>query len=198
VGARPIFLAASTHPGEEELVLQSASELRKIYHDLLTVIVPRHPHRGEEIGVLAGARDFSSVRRATGALSGPATQVYIADTMGELGLFYRAAPFAFLGGSLVPKGGQNPLEPARLGTPVIAGPYTQNFEEIFRVLLEAQGWGRVKSPAELTKLVLNLMADPARAPQFGTLAKTASNSLSGALAVTLETAEKLLAQNARS
>ena len=198
VGPRPLFLAASTHPGEEEAILQAAATLRNTYPDVLTVIVPRHPNRGAEIGILAGARGFSSVRRATGALSGPATQVYIADTMGELGLFYRAAPFAFLGGSLVPRGGQNPLEPARFGTAVLAGPYTQNFDEIFRVLLEAQGLGRVQSPAELAARAAELIADPTKAKRLGALAKESASALGGALAITLETAENLLARYARS
>ena len=198
IGSRPVLLAASTHPGEEELVLQAAGNLRSKYPDLLTVIVPRHLFRGEEVGVLCSARGFSSVRRSTGALSGPATQVYIVDTLGELGLFYRVAPFAFVGGSFVPKGGQNPLEPARFATPVLAGPYTQNFDEIFRVLFTAQGSGRVQSPAELAAAAAELIEDPGKAKRMGALAKEAAGTLGGALAITLETAEKLLAQYARS
>ena len=157
-----------------------------------------HWARGAEIGILAGARGFSSVRRATGALSGPATQIYIADTMGELGLFYRAAPFAFLGGSLVSRGGQNPLEPARLGTAILTGPHTHNFEEIFRVLLNAQGEGRVQSPGELGARAAELIADPAKAKRLGAAAREAAGALGGALAITLETAENLLASHART
>jgi len=198
VGTRPMLLAASTHPGEEEHVLQAAASLRDKYPDVLTIIVPRHPSRGEEVGVLCSARGFSSVRRTTGALSGPSTQVYIVDTMGELGLFYRAAPFAFLGGSLIPRGGQNPLEPARFGTAVLAGPHTQNFDEIFRVLFTAQGSGRVQSATELAAAAAELIDDPGKAKRMGALAKEAAGSLGGALAITLETAEKLLAQHART
>jgi 3-deoxy-D-manno-octulosonic-acid transferase len=164
-GTRRIFLAASTHPGEDAFVLEAARNLRLTYPDLLTVIVPRHPQRGAEIEALAVARGFTTARRSAGALPSSTTQVYVADTLGELGLFYRAAPFAFLGGSLVSHGGQNPLEPSRLGIPIIAGPHTGNFEEIFRVLLEAQGEGRVESESELAALANKWLADTALAVQ---------------------------------
>ena len=112
--------------------------------------------------------------------------------MGELGLFYRVAPFAFLGGSLVPHGGQNPLEAARLGTAILTGPHTQNFEEIFMSLLNAQGDGRVHNAEELSRLVQKLIADPGNAIQLGTRAKSASDCLRGALSATLAAAETLI------
>ncbi len=196
VGMRPVFLAASTHPGEEVLVLQAAEALRK-FRDILTVIVPRHPERGPEIESLVRTRGNAVIRRATGALPGQDTAVYVADTLGELGLFYRTAPFAFLGGSLVPHGGQNPLEPARLETAVLTGPHTENFEEIFRVLLNAQGTGRVQSTEELAAAARALIADPGEAARLGARAREAANSLGGALAETVDIAESLLA-HARS
>lgn len=106
LGVRPLFLAASTHPGEDEILLDVAKALHGFGSNALTVIVPRHPRRGPEIEALARARGFTAARRATGALPAPETQIYIADTLGELGLFYRVTNFAFLGGSLVPHGGQ--------------------------------------------------------------------------------------------
>ena len=106
IAGRPLLLAASTHPGEDEIVLEAARALGGNHAGLLTVIVPRHPQRGGDIEGMAATSGFSAARRSVGALPTPATDVYIADTMGELGLFYRAAPFAFLGGSLVPHGGQ--------------------------------------------------------------------------------------------
>ena len=115
--------------------------LRDAGEDGLTIIIPRHPDRGAAIADLAAARGFCVARRAAGALPCAETQIYVADTLGELGLFYRAAPFAFVGGSLVPHGGQNPLEPARLGTAVLTGPHTANFAETFRAVLDAQGTG---------------------------------------------------------
>jgi 3-deoxy-D-manno-octulosonic-acid transferase len=193
VGTRPLFLAASTHPGEEELVLEASGRVRQSRSDLLTVIVPRHPHRGAEIEVLARARGFSVSRRARGEFPGSGTEIYLADTMGELGLFYRAAPFAFLGGSLVPHGGQNPLEAARLHTAIITGPYTQNFEGAFLMLLEAQGQGRVSSAGELADLALRSIMNPLETARLAALAAAAAKSSSGALAATLEAAENLLA-----
>jgi 3-deoxy-D-manno-octulosonic-acid transferase len=193
VGTRPLFLAASTHPGEEEAVLRAAEELRKKGSDALTIIVPRHPARGPEIEALARAHSLIASRRATGALPSPDVQLYVADTMGELGLFYRVAPFAFLGGSLVPHGGQNPLEAARLGTAIVTGPHTHNFEEIFSLLLAAQAEGRVHSAEELATLVQKLIADPAAASQLGARAKSASDCLGGALSATIAAAETLIA-----
>lgn len=138
VGARPVFLAASTHPGEEAVALAAAGLLRAALPGLLTILAPRHPERGAELAALAPG----AARRSAGALpdAGP---VHIADTLGELGLFYRLAGAALVGGSLVPRGGQNPLEPARLGCPVLFGPHMENFAEAAAALLAAGGAVRV-------------------------------------------------------
>jgi 3-deoxy-D-manno-octulosonic-acid transferase len=198
VGMRPVFLAASTHPGETPAILEAARKLLAAHPSALTVIVPRHPQRGPEIAALAEERGLSVLRRAAGALPSPATQIYVADTLGELGLFYRVAPFAFLGGSLVPHGGQNPLEPARLETAIVAGPHTQNFEDIFRVLLNAQGEGRVHSAHELGSLAARLISDPGLAARLGANAKEAAETLGGALAATVKLAETMLESHARA
>jgi 3-deoxy-D-manno-octulosonic-acid transferase len=195
VGARPLFLAASTHPGEDELLLMLVPALKQ--SGALTIIVPRHPERGDEIEALAKSQGQSTLRRCHGALPSAETAVYVADTLGELGLFYRAAPFAFLGGSLVRHGGQNPLEPARLGTAVLTGPHTHNFADVFPALLSAQGLGEAQSIEDLRGLVMKLIHDPEIAPRVGAAAKAAAESLGGALAKTIETAERLLA-HARS
>jgi 3-deoxy-D-manno-octulosonic-acid transferase len=197
LGTRPLFLAASTHPGEDEILLEVAQALRALGSNALTVIVPRHPHRGPEIETLARAKGFRAERRATGALPAPMTHIYIADTLGELGLFYRATNFAFLGGSLVPHGGQNPLEAARLNTAVLTGPYTQNFEDIFGVILAAQGEGRVTSAPQLIALVSTLIGSPIAAARLGAMAKAAVQPLGGALSSTIRIVESLLA-HARS
>jgi 3-deoxy-D-manno-octulosonic-acid transferase len=198
LGGRPVFLAASTHPGEDALILEAARGIIATRPDVLTLIAPRHPKRGPEIEALALARGLSVSRRAAGALPEPAHQVYVADTLGEMGLFYRAAPFAFLGGSLVPHGGQNPLEPARLETAILSGPHIENFEEIFRVLLNAQGEGRLQSVTELTALAIKLIADPGTAARLGARAKAAAETLGGALATTIDLAETMLASHART
>jgi 3-deoxy-D-manno-octulosonic-acid transferase len=193
VGTRPVFLATSTHEGEDAAVFAVANALRDAQSDALTIIVPRHPARGTEIAALAKTSGLSTVRRGTGVLPLPTTQVYIADTIGELGLFYRLTRFAFLGGSLIKHGGQNPLEPARLGTAVLTGPYTHNFTETFRVLLAAQGKGRVDSTEQLVALVLTLIANPTEAARMGSSARAAAEALGGALAKTVSVAEALLA-----
>lgn len=178
--------------------MQAARALLRARPDVLTVIVPRHPQRGPEIEALAMARSFSVIRREGRNLPSQDTQLYIADTLGELGLFYRAAPFTFIGRSMVLHGGQNPLEPARLGTAILTGPHTQNFEEIFQVLLNAQGEGRVHSVDELSALALKLITNPAEAVLLGSKAKQAAESLGGALAATVELAETMLERHARA
>jgi 3-deoxy-D-manno-octulosonic-acid transferase len=191
IGTRPVFLAASTHPGEEQMVLDGAMA------GALTIIAPRHAERGAEIESLAQARGFTAIRRRNAAMPSSDAAVYVADTMGELGLFYRLARVAFLGGSLVPHGGQNPLEAARLGVPVIAGAQTGNFDDIYRVLFAAQGVGRIQSGDDLKVLATKLLRDSGEAARIGRLAQSAAENMAGALAVTLHTAEQLLA-NARA
>ena len=193
-GARPLFLAASTHPGEETMLLDVALKLRAA--NGLTVIVPRHPVRGTEIEAEAIAKGLTARRRSMGVLPESTTDAYIADTLGELGLFYRAAPFAFLGGSLIPHGGQNPLEPARLGTAVITGPHTYTFDETFRVLLAAQGDGLVRTAEDLHAVVARLIDDPSLAHHLGERAQAAAAGMGGALKHTVDVAEALLAHHA--
>ncbi|MBF0887468.1 MULTISPECIES: glycosyltransferase N-terminal domain-containing protein [Gluconobacter] len=124
-GERPIFVAASTHPGEEDLVLQAAENARTLQPDLLTILVPRHPARGAEL-----AERFQLPRRSAGEEPTPQTPVWLADTLGELGLFYRLADRCFLGNSLTGKGGgHNPFEPLRLEIPTATGPKMENWRE---------------------------------------------------------------------
>jgi 3-deoxy-D-manno-octulosonic-acid transferase len=160
---RPVWLAASTHPGEDEIILAAHRLLTPDHPGLLTVIVPRHPQRGPDIAALAG--DLPVARRGTGQEAGPGVAVYVADTLGELGLFYRLARVALIGGSLVPHGGQNPLEAARLGCPIITGPHHFNFAEIITRLSAAHGL--VETPdgpgaaQALAATLARLLADPA-------------------------------------
>jgi len=134
---RPVLLAASTHPGEDEIILAAHRLLAPAHPGLLTVIVPRHPPRGPDIVGLAG--DLPVARRGAGQEAGAEVAVYVADTLGELGLFYRLARVALIGGSLVQHGGQNPLEAARLGCPILIGPHHFNFSEIIARLRAAHG-----------------------------------------------------------
>ncbi len=155
IGARPVLLAASTHPGEEAQVLAAAEALRHERPDLLTILAPRHPDRGPELSPELGPWP----RRALGALpdAGP---VYVADTMGEMGLLYRVADVAFIGGSLVPHGGQNPMEPARLLCPLVFGPHMQNFTEATAGLLAAGGARQVPDSAALAVTVADMLNQP--------------------------------------
>ncbi len=194
VGARPILLAAQTHPGEDETVLPAHDALRATVPDLLTILVPRHVERGADLAMLCGTRPVR--RRALGELPDAATAVYVADTMGELGLFYRLAPFAFVGGSLVRHGGQNPLEPARLGRFVLAGPHTFNFTSAYDAIFRAQGMGLVRSSTEIADAARRFFADPAAASALGEAARTAADTLGGAVGKTLAVAEQLLASHA--
>jgi len=158
VGDRPVWLAASTHPGEEAIVAAAHRLLLPAHPRLLLVIVPRHPERGVALAATLGA---GVARRAAAALPNQNTAVYLADTLGELGLFYRVARAALVGGSLVPHGGQNPLEPARLGCAILLGPHTANFAEAVARLLAAGGARRVApDPHALAASVASLLASP--------------------------------------
>lgn len=159
IGARPVFLAASTHPGEEALAV--AAHREAAIPGLLTILVPRHPERGPAIA--AAIAGLAVARRGAGELPGPGTAIYVADTLGELGLFYRLASLALVGGSLVPHGGQNPLEPARLGCPILFGPHMHNFAEAVARLLAAGGALRLEGPAMLAPALRAMLSEPDRA-----------------------------------
>jgi len=190
IGNRPLFLAASTHAGEDETILPAQDALRRQYKDLLTIIVPRHPERGRDIAMLCGTRH--SVRRSAGHEPCADTAIYIVDTLGELGLFYRLAPFAFMGGSLVAHGGQNPLEAARLTLAVMAGPHTENFARVYDAVFAAQGAGRVQTSSDIAAFAGRLLADPREAARLGEAAARAAESLGGALEKTRLAVEEML------
>lgn len=158
----PVWLAASTHPGEEALVWESHRQLRTAYPALVTVIAPRHPERGAEVAALAG----DAPRRALGQTP-VAGQVYVADTLGELGLFFRAAPFAFIGNSLVGFGGHNLIEPALLSRPVITGPHNENFVEAASLLRAAGALVEITDATALAVAVQAWLDDPATAQAAG-------------------------------
>ncbi len=162
LAGRPRFLAASTHPGEEEVVEVAHRTIAARHPGLITIVVPRHEQRGAEIAALLRARGHRVARRSAGETPGPDDAFYLADTMGELGLFFRLAPVAFVGGSLVPHGGQNLLEPARLGCAIVHGPHVTNFQEIAAELTAAGGTIEVADAAALAGAVDGLLADPAR------------------------------------
>ena len=196
IGTRPIFLATNTHPGEDEIILGVHDRLRGKFPSLLTIIAPRHAERGGDIAALAASRTHTLRSRAQ--IPDTGTEIYIADTMGELGLFYRLGSFAFIGKSLGAQGGQNPLEPARLGVAVLAGPYTDNFREAYDAIFASQGSGRVFSADELQSLAALLLSDPLRAHALGQAAENAVLPLGGALERTRLAVETMLQSHARA
>jgi 3-deoxy-D-manno-octulosonic-acid transferase len=173
LGTRPRWLAASTHPGEEAIAAEIHRGLRADFPGLTTVIAPRHPERGP--GIAAALSDLAPVRRAAGA-DPPPGGVYIADTLGELGLFYRLTPIVFVGRSLAGHGGQNPLEPARLGCAVAVGPHTENFSAAVTRLELAGGVACVPDGPGLARWVATMLREPERARQMGEAARGATET----------------------
>jgi 3-deoxy-D-manno-octulosonic-acid transferase len=196
VGARPVLLAAQTHPGEDETILPVHDALRVSYPDLLTILVPRHPARGPEIQMLCDAR--KAALRSKGETIEADTAVYVADTLGELGLFYRLVPFTFLGGTLIPRGGHNPLEPARLHCGVMAGPHSFNSATAYAAIFAEQGIGLVRTSADIIALASGLLADPARAKALGDAAARGAAALGGAVEKTIAIVNGFLDGHARA
>ena len=174
IGSRPVFLASSTHPGEDEIVLAAHRTLSLKLPGLLTIIAPRHPHRGP--GIAALAAPLRLARRAEGGDPTEDTELYIADTLGELGLFFRLAGVALVGASLVPKGGHNPLEPARLGCPIILGPHTEHFREVADALLAAGGALRARDAGTLAETVENVLTNSSRGQSMTRAAATIADT----------------------
>ncbi|CAN5274464.1 lipid IV(A) 3-deoxy-D-manno-octulosonic acid transferase [soil metagenome] len=157
---RPVWIAASTHEAEEELVLNALERLRAEVPDVLLMLVPRHPDRFESVAALLRFRRLSFVRRSSGDVCDQHTAVFLGNSLGELPMFYAAADVAFVGGSLVPVGGHNLLEPAALALPVLTGPHNFNAEEIAALLIE-QGAAHVVSNAdELAAALVRYFREP--------------------------------------
>jgi 3-deoxy-D-manno-octulosonic-acid transferase len=160
INGRPVWLAASTHPGEEDAVFNAHKSLKSsFFPDLLTILAPRHPGRGEEVAALAATFGLNARRRSQREGIDPRTDVYVADTLGELGIFYRYSDISFVGGSLTPKGGHNPLEPARLGGAILHGPFTFNFVETYADMRSAGGAALVRNERELATAIRRLLSD---------------------------------------
>jgi 3-deoxy-D-manno-octulosonic-acid transferase len=191
IGGRPLLIAAQTHPGEDETVLPAHDILRQRFPDLLTIIVPRHVERAADIAMLAGPR--KPARRSLGEAITPETQIYIADTMGELGLIYRLASFCFIGGTLVPMGGHNPLEPALLHCAILCGPHRANAARAYEAILSAQGFGLVQSAGSIAREAAKLIENPAAALAAGQAASRGAATQAGAVKRTIAVLDELLA-----
>jgi len=181
LGDRPRWLAASTHAGEEALAGRVHKALA--VPGLVTLIVPRHPNRGAEIAAELRGLGLNPALRSLGE---PVGDLYIADTMGELGLFYRAAPLVFVGKSLIGEGGQNPLEPARLGASVLFGPHMGNFADIARRMQEAGAGIQVATERDLVAALSLRLAEPALMATEGDRAEQFASAEDGVLAAVIE------------
>ena len=191
ISGRIVWLAASTHPGEEELVAEAHKKMKQDQPTLLTIIVPRHPERGKQIAEALGA-NLRVALRSEGQLPEASTDIYVADTIGELGLFYALSPIAFVGGSLIERGGQNPVEPIKLGAAVLTGPNWQNFRDSYTELLKASGCKEVGNAASLADAALGLLKDEGARKEMTRRAEAAIAAMSGALPRTLAEIEPYL------
>ena len=168
--------------------------MRHSFPGLVSIVAPRHPERGPQISDLARLAGLSVTTRSSGQLPHRGTEVYIADTIGELGLIYRLAPMVFIGGSLVRHGGQNPIEAAKLGAAILHGPHVWNFAEIYAALDEARGAERVADAGRLTVRFGAWLTDAAERTRVSQAALKTVEMLSGALERTLAALEPYLMQ----
>jgi 3-deoxy-D-manno-octulosonic-acid transferase len=185
LAGRPAWVAASTHEGEEELVADAHRLVRERHPDALVIVVPRHPERGDAVRAVLAGKGLTVAQRSRDNPISREIDAYLADTLGELGLFYRLTPIAYLGGSLIPHGGQNPIEPTRLAAAVLHGPHVHNFAEIYATLDAAVPGASVADAADLAQAVAALMADPAAVAERAAAAQQALGRFSGALDATM-------------
>ena len=194
VGARPVWFAASTHPGEEEIILGVHERLRAEFPDLLTIIAPRHATRGRQIAQIAERLGLPMALRSQNEAIGSGTQLYIADTMGEMGLFYRLCSIVLMGKSIgQARGGQNPIEPAKLGAVVLHGPNVGNFAQVYDDLGGAHGALEVEDAAALEAALRGYFSDPALLRRDGRASKEAVERFGGATARIMQALEPCLA-----
>ena len=160
LGGKHVWLAASTHDGEEDAAIKAHRYARRVSHGLILILVPRHPERAEAIAKTLRAEGWRVARRSTGDALGRDTEVYLADTLGEMGLWYRISPISFIGGSLARVGGHNPFEAAQLGSAILHGPHVFNFDEAYRRFADAHAAVLVSRADDLgPRLVETLPAD---------------------------------------
>ena len=192
--SRPVWIAASTHEGEEDELITANRRLREQHEDALLVIVPRHPERFDELARHLRELKVRFVRRTENVPVSPDTEVYLCDTMGEVMGFYAASDIAFVGGSLVPIGGHNLLEPAVLGKPVITGPHHFNSEDIAARLVDSSACIVVHSAEELAATLGGLLDNPARREDLGLRARDVLDRNRGALSELVMLLEPLISR----
>jgi len=192
LSARPCLLAASTHEGEEAIIAQAHRLLVQSLPGFCTLIAPRHPERGSAIASELTAQGFKVARRSLGDALTADVEIYLADTIGELGTLYSACPIAIIGGSLIERGGQNPLEAVSLGAVVLTGPSTHNFRDEYGALLKAGGAIQVASAADIAATVAQLCQNPTSQARLVALAADAREEMKGALRRSLDVLLPLL------
>jgi 3-deoxy-D-manno-octulosonic-acid transferase len=192
IAGRPVWLAASTHPGEDEIVIAVHAALAARHPHLLTIVVPRHPGRGPDIADLGARAGQRASLRSQGRTPDRATDVYIADTIGELGLFYRVTPLVFVGGTMVPVGGHSPIEAAKLGAAILHGPHVANAREIYGALNASRGALMCRDERALARALTELLADPALTREMARKASEAVLALSGAVDRTVQSLEPFI------
>jgi 3-deoxy-D-manno-octulosonic-acid transferase len=191
-GTRPVWIAASTHEGEEEIVLDAHERLLGSHPELLLVLVPRHPQRFQGVRELIDKRRLGVIARTDGKPCNASTQVFLGDTMGELTLFYAASDVAFVAGSLVPIGGHNLLEPAALGLPLLSGPHVFNAQDIADMFVAKGACRLVTDADELAAEVSRLLSDPDSAARLGDAGRDILERNRGALARLMAMIEPLV------
>ncbi|MFA5631257.1 MAG: lipid IV(A) 3-deoxy-D-manno-octulosonic acid transferase [Porticoccaceae bacterium] len=191
---RPVWLVASTHRGEDEIILDAFARALARVPNLLLVLVPRHPDRFEQVAALCSARGHRMARRSRAEIPDAATQVLLGDTMGELAVFFGACDIAFVAGSLVPVGGHNLLEPAAWGVPVLSGPVLFNFAEASALLQQADALTLCENADEIADAVVNLVENPEQRSRQGAAARAVVDANRGALARLMALIERLPAR----
>ena len=179
LGHRPVWIAASTHPGEEQIALTAHQQLLRQHPDLMLIVVPRHPERGTEVAQIIADTGLHYTRRSAGDLPGDA--VYLADTLGELGNWFALSEIVFLGGSLLPIGGHNPFEVAQSGATVLSGNHVFNFAETYAAMEQAGAARLVADAQDLAAKVDNLLRDDHARDKAVTAAKGFAQAETGKL-----------------
>ncbi len=185
LAGRPVMVAASTHEGEEAVLAAAHRRLAREIGGFCTIIAPRHPERGTGIAEWLKSQGISTAQRSTGALPTSQSDIYVADTIGELGTLYALSPVSFIGGSLIAHGGQNPIEAIRHGSAVLTGPHWDNFRDAYEALLRHNGAIEVRSADDIAAQVSQLLRDRAKLNDMNAGATAALLKLGGALEKTL-------------
>lgn len=189
---RPVWIAASTHAGEDEIILAAHRQLLTTRPDALLILVPRHPERFHAVHDLCLSQELTTRRRSTGQAVQPGDQVLLGDTMGELLFLYALADIAFVGGSLVANGGHNLLEPAALGKPALSGPHLFNFLEIAAQLRDAGALSEVENAEQLADRITTLLGEPGEMQRMSQAGLSVLKANQGALERLLESLQRLL------